>query len=96
MLLCNDLHSDYVLATRCEPWLVIDPKPYLGDPTYDPLQHMLNFPGPAHCGPRQLRPAHGQLLELDAERLRQWFFARCLQESPDQPHLQSAAIELAP
>ncbi len=44
MLLCTDLHPDNVLAAEREPWLAIDPKPYVGDPTYDPLQHMLNFP----------------------------------------------------
>ncbi len=36
------------------------------------------------------------LLGLDVQRLRQWLFARCVPESVDQPHLQSAAIELAP
>ena len=24
------------------PWLLIDPKPYVGDPHYDVLQHLLN------------------------------------------------------
>lgn len=43
-LLGSDVHPDSVLAAQREPWLVIDPKPYVGDPTYDPLQHMLNFP----------------------------------------------------
>jgi streptomycin 6-kinase len=40
VLLCTDLHAGNVLAARRKPWLVIDPKPHLGDPTYDPLQHM--------------------------------------------------------
>lgn len=30
------------LAAQPEPWLVIDPKPYVGDPAYDLLLHMLN------------------------------------------------------
>jgi streptomycin 6-kinase len=30
VLLCTDLHGDNVLAARREPWLVIDPKPYVG------------------------------------------------------------------
>ena len=42
VLLCTDLHGENVLAARREPWLVIDPKPYVGDPAYDVLQHMLN------------------------------------------------------
>jgi len=37
VLLCTDLHPGNVLAARREPWLVIDPKPYVGDPTYDPF-----------------------------------------------------------
>lgn len=42
VLLCADLHAENVLASEREPWLMIDPKPHLGDPTYDVLQHMLN------------------------------------------------------
>jgi streptomycin 6-kinase len=42
VLLCTDLHGDNILAAQREPWLVIDPKPYVGDPAYDLLQHMLN------------------------------------------------------
>ena len=42
VLLCTDLHSGNVLAAEREPWLVIDPKPYVGDPTYDVLQHLMN------------------------------------------------------
>jgi streptomycin 6-kinase len=42
VMLCTDLDAGNVLAAQREPWLVIDPKPYAGDPTYDVLQHMLN------------------------------------------------------
>jgi streptomycin 6-kinase len=42
VLLATDLHAGNILATDREPWLAIDPKPYLGDPTYDPVQHLLN------------------------------------------------------
>lgn len=41
--LCTDLHAGNVLAAQREPWLVIDPKPYFGDPAYDVLQHMLEL-----------------------------------------------------
>ncbi|MDQ3768196.1 MAG: aminoglycoside phosphotransferase family protein [Actinomycetota bacterium] len=96
VLLCTDLHSGNVLAARREPWLVIDPKPYVGDPTYDPLQHMLNFPGRLGADPTGFVRRMADLLDLDAQRLRQWLFARCVQESVDQPHLRSVAIALAP
>lgn len=49
-LLCTDLHGDNILAARRAPWLVIDPKPYAGDPAYDVLQHMLNCEGWTRAG----------------------------------------------
>ncbi len=96
VLLCTDLHPENVLAAQREPWLVIDPKPYVGDPTYDPLQHMLNFPDRLLADPAGFAQRMADLLDLDAERLRWWLFARCVQESVDQPHLESAAMDLAP
>ncbi len=96
VLLCTDLHPANVLAARREPWLVIDPNPYLGDPTYDPLQHMLNFPERLVADPAGFAQRMADLLDLDAPRLRQWLFARCVQESVDQPYLRSVAIDLAP
>lgn len=52
VLLCTDLHAENVLAARRESWLVIDPKPYVGDPTYDALQHLLNCQQRLHANPR--------------------------------------------
>ena len=96
VLLCTDLHPENVLAAQREPWLVIDPKPYLGDPTYDPLQHMLNFPDRLVADPAGFTRRMAGLLDLSGERLRQWAFARSVQESVDQPHLRSVAADLAP
>jgi streptomycin 6-kinase len=96
VLLCTDLHAENVLAARREPWLVIDPKPYLGDPTYDPLQHMLNHPDRLLADPAGFAQRMADLLDLDAERLRQWLFARCVQESLDEPDLHIVATDLAP
>jgi streptomycin 6-kinase len=94
VLLATDLHAGNVLAATRLPWLLIDPKPYLGDPTYDALQHLLN---------RDLRPdpltvVHrmARLLELDPDRLRQWFFARCVVESVDAPRLRRVAAAIRP
>ncbi len=36
VLLCTDLHAGNILASQREPWLVIDPKPLIGDPAFDP------------------------------------------------------------
>jgi streptomycin 6-kinase len=96
VLLCTDLHPENVLAAQREPWLVIDPKPYLGDPAYDPLQHMLNFPGRLVADAAGFIRRMAGLLDLNGGRLRQWAFARCVQESVDQPHLRSVAADLAP
>jgi streptomycin 6-kinase len=68
----------------------------VGDPTYDPLQHMLNFPDRLAADPAGFVLRMPRLLDLDDERLRQWLFARCVQESIDQPHLLSAIIKIAP
>ena len=96
VLLFTDLHPGNVLAAERESWLAIDPKPYLGDPTYDPLQHMLNFPARLASDPVGFVRRMAGLLELDSERLRQWLFARCIQESLTAPNLYSTAVALAP
>jgi streptomycin 6-kinase len=95
VLLCTDLHPENVLAAKREAWLVIDPKPYVGDPTYNPLQHMLNFPDRLVADPAGFAQRMADLLGLDTERLRHWLFARCVQESVDEPQLRSVAIKLA-
>jgi streptomycin 6-kinase len=96
VLLCTDLHAANILAATREPWLAIDPKPYVGDPTYDALQHMLNCEERLQNDPRALISRVAGLLELDAERLNLWMFARCVLESPDWPELIGVARELAP
>lgn len=96
VLLCTDLHAGNVLAAERERWLMIDSKPYVGDPTYDVLQHMLNCPRRLHDDPLGLIAKLADLLDLDGQRLRLWMFARCVQESPDWPDLADIARRLAP
>lgn len=96
VLLCTDLHAGNILAAEREPWLVIDPKPYVGDPTYDALQHLLNGVERLAADPTGVVRRLADLLDLDPDRLRQWLFARCVQESLDQPELRSIAVALAP
>jgi len=95
VLLATDLHAENVLAAGREPWLVIDPKPHVGDPSYDPLQHMLNCDR-LLTDPVSLLRRLADLLELDPERLALWLFARCVQESPGRPELAQVAARLAP
>ena len=96
VLLCTDLHAENVLAAKREPWLVIDPKPYIGDPTYDPLQHFLNCEARLQADPHSLVFHMADLLGLDRERLLLWLFARCVQESPGSPDLAQVARHVAP
>jgi streptomycin 6-kinase len=86
VVLFTDLHAGNVLSSRRAPWLAIDPKPYVGDPTYDALQHLLNTPR-LHTEPRALVARMAGLLGLDPGRLRRWLFARCAIEAVDDPML---------
>jgi streptomycin 6-kinase len=96
VLLCTDLHGGNILAAEREPWLVIDPKPYAGDPAYDTVQHMLNCPERLHADPVGLAKRMADLLDLDGERVRLWLFARCVQQSPAWTELAEVAAMLAP
>ena len=95
-LLCTDLHAGNVLAAEREPWLVIDPKPYVGDPAFDVLQHALNCPQRLRTAPLALVDRLAGLLDLDRDRLRAWLFARCVVAALDEPDLHRVARILAP
>ena len=96
VLLCTDLHAGNVLAAQREPWLVIDPKPFLGDPCYDVLQHLLNCEQRLADDPAGLAQRMADLLDLDGNRVSQWLFARCVIDGLDDPLLQAVAAALSP
>jgi streptomycin 6-kinase len=79
-VLATDLHAGNVLRSEREPWLVIDPKPFVGDPCYDATQHLFN------CRNRLLADSHGtirrfaDLLGVSCERVKLWMFARAAAE----------------
>jgi streptomycin 6-kinase len=95
-LLCTDLHGENILAAVRSPWLVIDPKPYTGDPAYDVLQHMLNCEERLAADPGALALRMADLAGLDGDRVRQWLFARSVQESIGSPLMRHVAGRLAP
>lgn len=95
VLLCTDLHAGNIVAAAREPWLMIDPTPFVGDPTYDALQHLLNCDERLATAPLELVGRMADLLELDRERLRLWLFARAVQQS-DVPLLRDVARAVAP
>jgi streptomycin 6-kinase len=80
VLLMTDLHAGNVLRAKREPWLVIDPKPFIGDPAYDATQHLLNCRERLKHDWRGTIRRFADLLEMDAERVRLWLFARAAAE----------------
>jgi streptomycin 6-kinase len=96
VLLCTDLHAGNVLSARREPWLVIDPKPFIGDPAFDAVQHMLNCDERLASNPKALAQRMASLLDLDPQRVRLWLFARCAQESLHDLTMREPAHRLAP
>lgn len=83
VLLATDLHAGNVLRAQREPWLVIDPKPFVGDPAYDATQHLLNCEARLRADPDGLVRRFAGLLGVDHERVRLWLFARVAAESRD-------------
>lgn len=83
VLLATDLHAGNVLRAQREPWLVIDPKPFVGDRAYDLVQHVVNSEARLHRDPIELVRRVAYLAEVDAERLRLWTFARAAADPRD-------------
>lgn len=111
VLLATDLHPGNVLsatgaAGRGEAaapgtevlgqrWVLIDPKPYVGDPHYDLLQHMLNDADRLRARPGAFADRMAELTGLDPARSRRWLFARCVQEAGVADGAAEAAMRLA-
>jgi streptomycin 6-kinase len=83
ILLATDLHAGNVLRTQREPWLAIDPKPFVGDPAYDATQHLLNCRARLRTDLDSTIRRFADLLEVDHERVRAWTFARAAAEPRD-------------
>ncbi len=76
VLLATDLHAGNVLRAGRQPWLVIDPKPFYGDPAYDAIQHLLNCRERLRSKPKTTINRFADLLGVDRERVWLWMFAR--------------------
>ncbi len=94
-VLCTDLHAENVLAAQREPWLVIDPKPFVGDPAYDVVPHMLNCDQRLAVDPVGLSRRMAALLGLDPRRVSSWLFARCTQEALEDLTMREPSRRLA-
>jgi streptomycin 6-kinase len=95
VLLATDLHAGNVLRAQREPWLVIDPKPFVGDRAYDATQHLLNCTDRVLMDPEATIRRFTDLLEVDYERVRLWMFARSAAEPRDVWSDESLAIARA-
>ena len=99
ILLATDLHAGNVLRAAREPWLVVDPKPFVGDPAYDATQHLLNCRARMHSRPHETIRRFADLLGVERERVRLWMFARAAAEPRDEwddAHSIELARSLAP
>lgn len=93
-LLATDLHAGNVLRAQRQPWLVIDPKPFVGDTAYDATQHLFNCLTRLRSDPDGTIQRFADLLEVDHARVRLWTFARAA-AAPRDNWNNSALFNLA-
>jgi streptomycin 6-kinase len=80
VLLATDVHAGNVLRAQREPWLVIDPKPFVGERAFDASLHLLNCRARLAAAPIATIRRFADLLDVNHERLRLWMFARVAAE----------------
>jgi streptomycin 6-kinase len=95
VLLATDLHAGNVLRAKREPWLVIDPKPFVGDPAYDATQHLFNCGARLRSDPDGTISNFADLLQVNKERVRLWTFARAAAEPRNNWNDDKAAFARA-
>jgi streptomycin 6-kinase len=83
VVLHQDFHGGNVLSAKREPWLVIDPKPLVGEPAFDAgslardRRWLLGQSGDDARIRRRLDVLSSEL-DLDRERVRRWGIAHAL------------------
>ncbi|HSJ70549.1 MAG TPA: aminoglycoside phosphotransferase family protein [Acidimicrobiia bacterium] len=100
VLLHQDFHPGNVLTARREPWLVIDPKPIVGDPAFDPVPMLVQDRGgvcepPAHAVIESDTSTLAGMLGVDPVRIAMWAIARCAEWtmwSLERGHVVDASI----
>lgn len=95
VILATDLRTGNILRAEQEPWLVIDPKPFLGDPAYDATQHLLNCLQRLESDPRSTISRITELFEIDHERTRLWLFAHLASENHGNYQALARKVEQA-
>ncbi|WP_067692436.1 aminoglycoside phosphotransferase family protein [Nocardia jejuensis] len=78
----RDTHLGNIIAAEREPWLLIDPKAYLGEAAFDAgfliMIQVQSWPTPEQARTVVERTATG--MEVDPERARGWAFMRAMEE----------------
>jgi len=79
----RDYHLGNVLAAQREPWLLIDPKPLVGEPAFDTghLLRSLLRGEPDHSIAGRLVDRLASELGLDPDRVRSWAFVRSVEDA---------------
>jgi streptomycin 6-kinase len=79
----RDAHLGNILAAEREPWLLIDPKPLVGEPAFDAgylvLDRLNDSPTPSQAAELAQRVAEG--LEVEQDRVRKWAFVRAVENA---------------
>ncbi len=93
----QDLHGGNVLRAEREPWLVIDPKPLVGERELDGVGPLRNavFHGQRLTGDERRWLDVLEELDLDRERLRGWGVAHALAWGWDESGWSPSAIAAA-
>jgi streptomycin 6-kinase len=76
----RDLHLGNVLAAEREPWLVIDPKPMVGEPAFDGAHLLADALAGDACIEQADRASRlvAEELGVDVDRLRDWALVRAV------------------
>lgn len=91
VLLNQDLHGDNVLAATREPWLVIDPKPLVGERAFS-LAPIVRSDELGHSRDAVLARLDrlSESLGLDRERARRWTIAQTVAWAGGERHIEAA------
>jgi streptomycin 6-kinase len=96
VLLHQDLHGDNVLRAAREPWLVIDPKPLVGEREFGvaPIIRSYEFGHSRKCVVSRLDKLTN-MLGLNRERARLWAFAQTLAWAFDSDRALARHVDTA-
>ncbi|MBF6332948.1 aminoglycoside phosphotransferase family protein [Nocardia transvalensis] len=94
LIVNRDTHLGNIVAAEREPWLLIDPKPYLGEAAFDAgfliMIQVQSDPTRDHAARVVARTAAG--LDVDPDRARAWAFLRAMEEIDWTLHDEDPAL----